>query len=42
MNDKDYGLMDRILTLIEVTNDNVINLNARVTELERELYRRKK
>ena len=42
MNDKDYGLMDRILTLIEVTNDNVINLNARVTELERELYRRNK
>ena len=42
MNDKDYDLMDRILTLIEVTNDNVINLNARVTELERELYRRNK
>ena len=46
---KEYGLnnsydknMDRILTLLEVTNDNIINLNKRVMRLERELEKLKK
>lgn len=42
VNDRNFNYIDRMSKIIEVLNKNIINLNARVMELERELEKRDK
>ena len=42
VNDRNFNYIDRMSKIIEVLNKNIINLNARVTELEIELEKRDK
>ena len=42
VNDRNFNYIDRMSKIIEVLGNNIINLNARVTELEIELEKRDK